>query len=285
MINLKTQLPHYLRLMRFDRPIGILLLLWPTLWALWIAARGFPNGEILFIFVLGVVLMRAAGCVINDFADRNFDYQVERTKLRPLTTGQVSTKEAIILFAILCLSSFFLVLFLNKLTILLSIFGVLIATIYPFMKRYTNLPQFVLGGAFAWGVPMAFAAELGAIPSIAWVLFLPAVLWPVAYDTEYAMVDRVDDVRAGVKSSAILFGRYDRVFIGLFQMVMLFSLGYLGVLLQLGIWFYLSLLVAFALMFYQQILIRHREPSQCFRAFLNNNWVGFVIFVGIFLSF
>lgn len=285
MINqLRAQFPDYWRLMRFDRPIGALLLLWPTLWGLWIAVRGLPNLFILLIFILGVILMRAAGCVINDFADRNFDRHVERTKKRPLTTGRVSVKEAIILFIVLCLLAFALVLFLNVLTIALAMIGVVLATFYPFMKRYTHLPQVVLGIAFSWGVPMAFAAQVDTVPVIAWILFSAVICWTVAYDTEYAMSDRSDDIKIGIKSTAILLGRFDRWVIGLLQILMLCILATVGMVLQLTIWFYFSLLIAAGLMAYQQVLIRARDPTLCFRAFLNNNWVGFVIFVGIVLG-
>ncbi len=282
--NWRMQVAAYWRLMRFDRPIGILLLLWPTLWALWIAAKGVPNAVILTVFVLGVILMRATGCIINDFADRKIDTYVKRTQKRPLATGQVSEKEAIFLFTILCLIAFALVLLLNKLTILLASIGVVLAIIYPFMKRYTHFPQFVLGVAFSWGVPMAFAAQTGHVPLIAWLLFLAAALWTVAYDTQYAMVDREDDLKIGVKSTAILFGRFDRLIVGALQTTVLVFLVGLGIGLKLTMWYYLALIGVTCLMLYQQYLTRSREPASCFRAFLNNNWVGLLVFIGILLG-
>lgn len=283
--NWRIQIPMYLRLMRFDRPIGILLLLWPTLWALWIAGKGIPNLLVLIVFILGVILMRAAGCIINDFADRKIDSYVARTKKRPLATGQVSGKEAITLAVSLCLIAFGLVLLLNSLTIFLAIIGIMLAIVYPFLKRYTHLPQFVLGLAFSWGIPMAFAAQMGGVPLLAWILFISAVLWCVVYDTQYAMVDREDDIKIGVKSSAILFGRYDRFIMGILQATMLLLLSSLGVLLKLNSWYYLGLICAAGLMIYQQYLLQDREPQQCFRAFLNNNWVGFLVFMGILFGF
>ncbi len=270
--------------MRFDKPIGILLLLWPTLWALWIAGKGFPPWPVLLIFVLGVVLMRAAGCVINDFADRHFDAHVERTKNRPLATGEVSAKAALVLFASLMLCAFLLILFLNALTIKLALVGAVLATIYPFSKRFIAMPQFVLGLAFAWGIPMAFAALTGAVPAMAWLLFAIGVLWPLAYDTQYAMVDRNDDVKIGIKSTAILFGRCDRLMIALMQIVIIFLFVVLGLRLDFSIWFYFALSVAVLLMIYQHFLIRHRDRTACFRAFLNNHWVGLIIFCGIFIQ-
>ncbi|VAW83651.1 4-hydroxybenzoate polyprenyltransferase [hydrothermal vent metagenome] len=282
----RTQFIQYAYLMRLDRPIGILLLLWPTLWALWVAGEGMPSLHVLITFVVGVVLMRAAGCVINDFADRKIDTHVERTKSRPLAAGRVSTKEALVLFVVLCLSAFAMVLFfLNTLTIALSVVAVLLASLYPFMKRYTYLPQFVLGAAFAWAIPMAFAAELGTVPAIAWLLFLITVLWTVAYDTMYAMVDRPDDLKIGVKSTAILFGRADRLIIGVLQVLVLGLLVVVGLSLDLNIIYYFSLAVALGLAVYQQTLIYERAPQNCFKAFLNNNWFGLVIFIGMMLSY
>lgn len=283
--NLQNRIAAYWRLMRFDRPIGILLLLWPTLWGLWVAARGVPNLLILTIFIVGVILMRAAGCIINDFADRKIDSYVTRTKKRPLATGQVSAKEAIILFIILCLMAFGLVLLLNPLTIFLAVIGVVFTAIYPFLKRYTHVPQLMLGVAFSWGIPMAFAAQTARVPWHAWLLFIAAVLWPIAYDTQYAMVDRDDDIKIGVKSTAILFGRYDRFIVALLQAIMLLFLSYVGMLLPLTGWYYLGLIAAAGFMGYQHYLMRNRAPQHCLRAFLNNNWVGLVIFVGLWLGF
>jgi len=282
----QIQLIQYAYLMRLNRPIGILLLLWPTLWALWIAGEGMPSFHVLMTFIFGVVLMRSAGCVINDFADRKIDAHVERTQNRPLAAGRVTTKEALILFVVLCLFAFFMALFfLNTLTIALSVVAVLLASLYPFMKRYTYLPQFVLGAAFAWAIPMAFAAELGTVPAIAWLLFLITVLWTVAYDTMYAMVDRPDDLKIGVKSTAILFGRADRLIIGVLQAVVLSLLVVVGLLLDLHMIYFVSLVIALSLVVYQQILIYERMPQGCFKAFLNNNWFGLIVFIGMMLSY
>jgi 4-hydroxybenzoate polyprenyltransferase len=280
---LKKTIP-YLRLMRFHKPIGILLLLWPTLWALWIAAQGKPKIGILMVFVLGVVLMRAAGCVINDVVDRHWDGYVARTKRRPLVTGEVSVHGAIILFIILLMLAFILVLTLNKLTIALAFIAAILAVIYPFLKRFTNLPQVGLGFAFSFGVPMAFAAQIDHVPLGGWVLFLATILWTIAYDTQYALADREDDLKIGVKSTAILFAQYDRLAIALIQLSMLMIFLWVGVWLAFSIWFYLGLLGALVLMIYQQYLIRDRNPGRCLRAFLNNNWVGLVIFSGIALQ-
>lgn len=280
-----SRLPLYLRLMRADRPIGTLLLLWPTLWALWLAAEGWPDWHLLLIFSAGVWLMRSAGCVINDYADRNVDGDVKRTAQRPLATGAVGTREALLLFAALCAVSFALVLFTNRQTILLSFAAVALAALYPFMKRYTHLPQLVLGAAFGWGIPMAFAAQTGSLPRALWLVFIANLLWTVAYDTFYAMVDRDDDLKIGVKSTAILFGDDDRLITGLLQACVLFVLVLVGVQFKLGYWFYVSLLGAAGLFIYQQYLIRHRQREACFRAFLNNNWVGAVVFAGIALHY
>ncbi|MCR4302501.1 MAG: 4-hydroxybenzoate octaprenyltransferase [Sulfuricaulis sp.] len=268
-------------LMRLHRPIGILLLLWPTLWALWIAGAGSPGGHVVLVFVSGVVLMRSAGCVINDYADRHFDPHVARTRDRPIAAGRVSSREALALFALLCLIAFALVLTLNRLTILLSFAGAFLAATYPFLKRHTQLPQFYLGAAFGWGIPMAFAAQTGGVPPLAWVLFAANVFWAVAYDTAYAMVDREDDLKVGVKSTAILFGRHDRVMIFLFHMVTIVLLAMVGTLAHLGLGYYAGLTVALGLALYQQHLIRERERDGCFRAFLNNNWFGAAVFAGL----
>lgn len=275
----------YARLMRLHRPIGIFLLLWPALWALWIAAEGRPDWWILFVFAAGVVLMRSAGCVINDFADRAIDRHVRRTRDRPFVRGEISEREALMLFAVLCLTAFALVLTLNSLTILLSLAGVLLAASYPFMKRYTYLPQIHLGAAFGWSVPMAFAAQTGGVPQIAWLIYLAAVLWTTAYDTMYAMVDRNDDIRIGVKSTAILFGEQDRVIIGLIQALLFLALMIVGDRLDMSGAYYLGLSAALGLAVYQQYLIRNRRPDDCFRAFLNNNWFGAAIFCGILLHY
>jgi 4-hydroxybenzoate polyprenyltransferase len=271
--------------MRFHKPIGIFLLLWPTLWALWLAGEGKPNLFIVLIFMLGVVLMRAAGCVINDLADRHFDAHVERTRDRPLVTGQVSTKEALVLFFILIFCAFLLVLFLNQLTFQLAFIGALLAVIYPLLKRVTHLPQFGLGLAFAWGVPMSFAALTNSVPLKAWVLFFAAAIWPVIYDTMYAMVDREDDKKIGVKSTAILFANYDRMILGVLQVMFLVSLFLVGYLFGLDQFYDMSLLAVLGLFLYQQKLIKNRERENCFKAFLNNHWVGLFIFAGMVASY
>ncbi|WP_409311328.1 4-hydroxybenzoate octaprenyltransferase [Pectobacterium sp. B1J-3] len=271
----------YCRLMRIDKPIGSLLLLWPTLWALWMAGRGIPGPWILFVFVAGVFLMRAAGCVINDYADRHFDGHVKRTALRPLPSGAVSEQSAKVLFVILVLLAFGLVLTLNRMTIWLSVAGLALAWIYPFMKRVSHLPQFVLGAAFGWSIPMAYAAVSGALPLTCWLMFLAYICWTVAYDTQYAMVDRDDDLKIGIKSTAILFGRFDTLIIGLLQLSMLLLMAALGYITALGSAFYISLLVAAGLFIYQQILTAGREREACFKAFHNNNYVGIALFAGV----
>jgi len=276
---------EYALLMRLDRPIGIFLLLWPTLWALWIAAEGVPRIGVLLVFVFGVALMRSAGCVINDYADRKIDPHVERTRERPIAAGRVTPNEALKLFAALIVTAFLLVLFMNSLTIMLSFVGVILAALYPFTKRYTYLPQLFLGAAFGWAVPMAFAAQTGAVPQVAWLLFIATVLWATAYDTIYAMVDRKDDIKVGVKSTAILFGDLDRVIIGIIQGMVLLTLIVVGVQLKLGIFYYLGLLVAAGLSGYQQWLIRDRHLPLCFKAFLNNHWFGMAVFLGLLLNY
>ena len=281
----QQRLPDFWQLMRLDRPIGTLLLLWPTLWALWLASDGVPSLALLFIFSLGVLLMRAAGCVINDFADRKVDGRVKRTRGRPLATGRVAPKEAIILFVALCLCAFVLVLFTNRLTVYLSFGAVALAACYPFMKRYTHLPQVVLGAAFAWAVPMAFAAQGNHVPADAWLIYTVVVIWTVAYDTFYAMVDRDDDLRIGVKSTAVLFGEQDRVITGFLQLMVLCGLWMMGERFELHWPYYLSVAVAAALFVYQQYLIRYRRREACFKAFLNNNWVGLSVFVGIAVDY
>ncbi|ALB64264.1 4-hydroxybenzoate polyprenyltransferase [Cronobacter condimenti 1330] len=280
----QNKLLAYHRLMRTDKPIGALLLLWPTLWALWVATPGLPPLWILAVFVAGVWLMRAAGCVVNDYADRKFDGHVKRTAHRPLPSGAVTEKEARTLFIILVLLSFLLVLTLNVKTILLSVAALALAWMYPFMKRYTHLPQVVLGAAFGWSIPMAFCAVNQSLPLSCWLMFAANICWAVAYDTEYAMVDRDDDVKIGVKSTAILFGRYDKVMIGLLQVVVLALLATIGWLNDLGAFFYAGLAGAGALFIWQQKIIAGRDRDACFRAFLNNNYVGLLIFIGLALS-
>ena len=274
----------YSRLMRIDKPIGTLLLMWPTLWALWLSDMGVPPLSVLAVFVLGVFVMRAAGCVINDFADRKVDGFVKRTAGRPLPSGAVSEKEAKILFVLLGLLAFALVLTMNLMTILLSLGGLALAWCYPFMKRYTHLPQVVLGAAFGWAIPMAWAAVSESLPLECWLVFLANICWTVAYDTQYAMVDRDDDIKIGVKSTAILFGRYDKLIIGLLQLATLGLLALVGSLMQLNALFYWSLLGAAALFIYQQKLIVRRERDACFQGFLNNNYVGLVVFIGVVLN-
>lgn len=280
-----SPIANYLQLVRFDRPIGTLLLLWPTLWALWLAAEGPPPWQLLLIFVLGTFLMRSAGCIVNDLADRNFDGAVRRTRDRPLVTGAVSPNEALGLAAGLSLLAFLLVLFTNPLTIMLSFGGVALAASYPFMKRHTHLPQLVLGAAFSWGIPMAFAAVAESLPPILWLVYTANLLWTVAYDTEYAMVDRKDDLKVGLKSTAILFGSMDRAMIAVLQGLSLLALLLVGQRFELGLFYYLSLLVAAGLFGYQQKLIRDRKADACFTAFLNNNYVGMAIFAGIALHY
>jgi 4-hydroxybenzoate polyprenyltransferase len=267
--------------MRLDRPIGTLLLLWPTLWALWIAGEGHPDWWVTTVFVVGVFLMRSAGCVINDYADREYDPFVERTRNRPLAVGMVTPKEALGLFVVLAAVAFALVLTLNWLTVMLSFVGAALAASYPFMKRLTYLPQVYLGLAFGWSIPMAFAAQTGEVPVIGWLLLIANVLWSTAYDTMYAMVDRPDDLKIGVKSTAILFGEADRAIIGIIQLMMLLVLVIIGQRLELGLFYFLSVLAAALLMFYQQQLIKDRDGMQCLRAFRNNNWVGAVLFLGL----
>ncbi len=282
---LKERVRQYGLLMRVDRPIGTLLLLWPTLWALWIAGEGRPDSFVTLVFVLGVFVMRSAGCVINDYADRELDPHVARTRTRPIAAGHVSPREALLLFAVLLLVALALVLTLNRLTLLLSLAAVPLAAIYPFMKRFTYLPQVHLGVAFGWAVPMAFAAETNSIPPVAWLILIGVVLWAVAYDTMYAMVDREDDIYVGVKSTAILFGELDRLMIGIMQLCFFVVMLLLGHQLELGRYYYLSLAIAAGLALYQQYLIRGREPDGCFKAFLNNNWLGAVIFVGLIVHY
>ncbi|MEM8659597.1 MAG: 4-hydroxybenzoate octaprenyltransferase [Pseudomonadota bacterium] len=274
-----------LQLIRFDKPIGTLLLLWPTLWALWIASDGTPSIKLLVVFVAGTFLTRSAGCIINDWADRRVDGAVARTSKRPLVTGAVSNSEALILFLVLMLMAFALVLTTNPLTITLSCVAVLLAATYPFMKRYTHFPQVVLGMAFSWGIPMAFAAELEHLTPALWWLFLGNLWWIIAYDTQYAMVDRDDDIPAGIKSTAIFFGRYDRLAVAACQALSLLSLYTAGNAFSLGAVFNLSLLVAAVMFVYQQYLIRDRNRDACFQAFLHNNWVGMAVFIGVFISY
>jgi 4-hydroxybenzoate polyprenyltransferase len=279
------RLREYARLMRLDRPIGIWLLLWPVLWALWVSADGHPDERLFVIFVIGTFVMRSAGCVMNDFADREFDPHVRRTADRPLAKQSVSTAEALGLFAVLALVALALVIPLNRPTQVLALIGGVLAVTYPFLKRFFSLPQAYLGAAFGWSVPMAFAAQTGSVPPIAWVMFLSVVCWTTAYDTMYAMVDRDDDLVIGIRSSAILFGRADRLIIGALQASALGGLALVGLMGALGRWYWAGLAVAAALAIRQQVLIRARDPDQCFRAFLNNNLFGLVVFAGILLHY
>jgi 4-hydroxybenzoate polyprenyltransferase len=275
----------YAQLIRLDKPIGILLLLWPTLIALWIAASGWPDPKVLFVFIVGVILMRSAGCAINDYADRDIDNKVERTKQRPLTSGKITEKEALLVFASLGLTAFILVLFMNELTIWMSLGGILLAASYPFMKRYHYLPQVHLGAAFGWAAPMAYAAQANELTAVTWLIFLATVLWATVYDTMYAMVDYDDDIKIGVKSTAILFGNQDRLIIGIIQILLIFNLILIGHRAELSGFYYLGVTAASVFAAYQQYLIKDREREQCFKAFLNNNWFGMVLFIGVFLDY
>lgn len=281
----RERFQSYALLVRLHRPIGIFLLMWPALWALWLAGDGQPPWLVVLVFVLGVVLMRSAGCAINDYADRNFDGHVTRTRQRPLATGVVSPGEAVAVFVILSLIAFGLVLLLNWQTVALSVVAALLTLIYPFMKRFTHVPQLFLGAAFGWAIPMAFTAVTGSVPGYAWMLFVATLIWALIYDTQYAMVDREDDLKIGIKSTAILFGKHDRLVIGLLQVLMLGLLVWVGVLAGRGILYAVGLTVAAGLALYQQILIRNREPAHCFKAFLNNNYFGMAIFVGLLLDY
>lgn len=274
-----------LQLMRIDKPIGILLLLWPTLWTLWLAAGGFPSWKNLILFSVGCVLMRSAGCVINDYADRNFDRHVHRTQKRPLTAGRIKQSHALLLCAGLCVISFFLVLLTNTLTIKLAFVALALAAVYPFCKRYTHMPQIVLGAAFGWSIPMAWAAQTNALAPQAWLIFAVALLWTLVYDTFYAMVDREDDLKIGIRSTAILFGDADRAITGVLQVLVLMGLLLMGKRFQLHWPYFIAVAISAGLFAWQQYLIRERQPAACFRAFLHNHWVGMVIFIGIAISY
>ena len=274
----------YFRLMRFDKPIGIYLLLWPTYWALFLSAEGWPKTELLIIFTLGVIVMRAAGCVINDYADREIDKHVERTRNRPITSGEVNSKAALILFVGLALIAFVLVLFTNKLTIQLSFVAIAIASLYPFTKRWTNLPQLILGLAFAMSAPMAFSAQTDTVPASAGWIFLATILWTLIYDTLYAMADREEDLKIGVKSTAILFAKYDQIFITLLQILLMLVFIKIGNLFDLGAFYDISLIIILIFMIYHQLLIKKGRKSDYFKAFINNHYIGMTLFLGIFLS-
>jgi len=279
------RLQQYWLLARFDKPIGILILLWPALWALWVASDGKPDLFVLFIICAGVVLMRAAGCVINDFADRKIDPHVERTKKRPIATGKVTAKEALIVFVVLCLTAFVLVLQLNLMTIMLSFVAAFLAASYPFMKRYTQWPQAYLGIAFGFAVPMSFSAQIDEIPTVAWVMYLAVMLWALVYDTMYAMVDKDDDLKIGVKSTAILFGDKDREIMAGLQLIIISLLIVIGQMQQLGVFYYMGVSVAGLLSIYQQKLIFNRDKVLCFKAFLSSNYFGLSVFVGLALDY
>ena len=283
--GLTTQLRNYAKLMRIDKPIGIWLLLWPTLWALWLAGEGHPDQYLFAVFVAGVFVMRSAGCVLNDYVDRKIDPYVERTRTRPIASGAVSPYEALVLFVALSLFAIALASLLNHPARMLAIVAAGLTVAYPFIKRYVSIPQFVLGAAFGWAVPMAFAAQTGSTPQLAWLLFAIALIWAVIYDTFYAMVDREDDLKVGVKSTAILFGEVDIFVIAGLQLVMLLGLIFVGVRAELGFWYYLSVGISAALMVYHLWLARDRQPAGCFAAFLHNHYIGMMIFVGIVLHY
>ncbi len=279
------QLQNYVQLMRLNQPIGVWLLLWPTLWALWIAGKGHPDGGIFLVFMLGVIIMRSAGCVLNDFADRNIDPYVERTRNRPIASGAVAPAEALTLFIALALIAVGLAAMLNRPAQLLALIAAALTVLYPFIKRFVSIPQFVLGAAFGWAVPMAFAAQTGETPQIAWLVFGTALIWAVIYDTFYAMVDREDDLKVGVKSTAILFGDADLFVIGSLQLLMLAALTLVGKMAEFGVWYYGSVVIAAILMAYHQWLARDRRPASCLNAFLNNHYVGMIVFIGIVLHY
>jgi 4-hydroxybenzoate polyprenyltransferase len=283
--SVTDSLRQYARLMRLDRPVGIWLLLWPTLWALWIAGDGRPRAAVFVVMVLGVVVMRSAGCVINDYADRDLDPHVARTRDRPLASGRVTSQEALVLFVALSLVAVALALQLNRLSQALAVVGGLLTVAYPFMKRLISAPQLVLGAAFGWSVPMAFAAETGAVPRLAWLLWLSVVVWAVIYDTMYAMADRADDLKVGVRSTAILFGNADVFIVSLLMIVLVLALALAGAMAALGPWYFAALLVAGLLMVEERRLIADREPARCFQAFLHSHWVGAAVFAGIVLDY
>jgi len=274
----------YIRLMRLDKPIGILLLLWPTYWALFLSADGWPDFDLLFIFTLGVIVMRSAGCVINDFADRNIDKHIKRTKDRPLTSGEISPNSALVLFSVLVLIALVLVLQTNILTIQLSFVAVGLATLYPFTKRWTNFPQLVLGAAFGMSVPMAYSAQTGTLPIASGIIFLASLVWTLIYDTLYAMADREEDIKIGVKSTAILFEKYDQNIITLLQILLILIFIAMGNIFNLGLIYYFSLIIIVFFMIYHQFLMRKRQNSLYFKAFINNNYIGMTVFTGIFFS-
>lgn len=283
--ELIQQVRNYGKLMRVDKPIGVWLLLWPTLWALWLAGGGHPSQGLFVVFIVGVFIMRSAGCVLNDYVDRNIDPYVERTRTRPIASGAVAPNEALTLFVALGLIAIGLATMLNRPAQLLAIVGAGLTIVYPFIKRYVSIPQFILGAAFGWAVPMAFAAQTGGVPQLAWIVFGAALIWAVIYDTFYAMVDREDDLKVGVKSTAILFGEVDLFVIAGLQLVMLAALIFIGLRAELGFWYYLSVAAAAGLMAYHLWLARDRKPDGCFAAFLHNHYIGLVVFIGIVLHY
>ncbi len=284
-MNLPPRLGAYTRLVRLHQPVGIWLLLWPTLWALWIAGQGHPDQRIFVVFVIGTVVLRSAGCIINDYADRRIDAHVRRTRHRPLATGEVSVAGALTLFVILMLVGLALVLTMNRLTVLLAVMGACVTVLYPFTKRFISFPQFVLGIAFAWGVPMAFAAQLGEVPPVGWALFAMTVVWGMIYDTEYAMADRADDLKIGVRSIAVLLGNMDRLFVGVLQALFVCALILIGRNLDRGAWFLLGAAAAATCFLYQQHLVRERDSARCFAAFRNNTILGAFVFAAILLDY
>ena len=283
--KVRKRLMLYIRLARLDKPIGAMLLLWPTLWALWLASVGIPSLHLFLVFGLGVFLTRSAGCIVNDIADRDLDRHVKRTRSRPLSAGEIDPKEAMLVVIVMLLLAFMLVLTTNRLTVYLSFIAIPLAAIYPFMKRHTYIPQFFLGLAFSWGIPMAFTAQTGSVPNIAWLLFIANILWVVVYDTIYAMVDREDDLKIGIKSTAILFDDADRIFIGIIQIMLLIVLVVIGVQIEANMIYYWFLSASAAWMLYHQYIIRDRQPDACFRAFLSNNWLGMTIFGGFLFNY
>ena len=283
--ELVAQVRNYGKLMRIDKPVGVWLLLWPTLWALWLAGEGHPNQGLFVVFVVGVFIMRSAGCVLNDYVDRNIDPYVERTRNRPIASGAVTPTEALTLFVALGLIAIGLATMLNRPAQLLAIVAAGLTLAYPFIKRFVSIPQFILGAAFGWAVPMVFAAQTGTVPQLAWVVFGAALIWAVIYDTYYAMVDREDDRKLGVKSTALLFGDADLFVLGGLQLIMLLALVFVGLRAELGFWYYLSVAIAAGLMAYHQWLARDRQPAGCFAAFLHNHFIGLVVFIGIVLHY
>ncbi len=280
-----SQVRNYSKLMRVDKPVGLWLLLWPTMWALWLAGEGHPDQGVFVVFIFGVFIMRSAGCVLNDYADRKIDPYVERTRTRPIASGAVTPTEALILFAALGLIAVGLAAMLNRQAQMLAIIAAALTVVYPFVKRFISIPQFVLGAAFGWAVPMAFAAQTGTTPQLAWLVFGVALIWAVIYDTFYAMVDRADDLKVGMKSTAILFGDVDLFVIAGLQALMLLALILVGLLANLGFWYYASVAIAGGLMAYHLWLARDRKPAGCFAAFLHNHYIGFTVFLGILLHY